>query len=232
MSRWSGSRLARRFDERPRRERIVWTLALCALAIVVADQAWFTPAFQRWRAADQQQLQAAGALATLQAELTRVQGVGTAQEQLLTDELAQWKQRVGTQSQALREWQATLVAPAQMVEVLEQMLPRHGRLRVRSLQSLGVSDALAGAAPAAATAASVSVGAAASKGDAPALYRHGLELVVEGSWADLTAWLQALESMPQRVMWGGLSLRVEQHPKAVLTLRLYTLSLERGWLEI
>ena len=38
--------------------------------------------------------------------------------------------------------------------------------------------------------------------------------------------------MPQRVLWGGISLKVEQHPKAVLTLRLYTISRDRHWLEI
>ena len=66
----------------------------------------------------------------------------------------------------------------------------------------------------------------------PALYRHGVELAVEGSFADLLAYMQALEDMPQRVLWGGVQLKVEQYPKALLTLRIYTLSLDRGWLEL
>jgi MSHA biogenesis protein MshJ len=64
------------------------------------------------------------------------------------------------------------------------------------------------------------------------LYRHGVELQLEGSYADLLDYLKTLEAMPQRVLWGGISLKVEQHPKAVLTLRLYTISRDRHWLEI
>lgn len=70
--------------------------------------------------------------------------------------------------------------------------------------------------------------------DAPAvsLYRHGVQLTVEGSFADLMAYVQALEAMPQRVLWGSVGFKVEQYPKAALTLQLYTISRERSWLEI
>jgi hypothetical protein len=34
------------------------------------------------------------------------------------------------------------------------------------------------------------------------------------------------------VLWGGLQMKVEQHPRVQLTVRLHTLSLDRGWLEI
>jgi MSHA biogenesis protein MshJ len=64
------------------------------------------------------------------------------------------------------------------------------------------------------------------------LYRHGMELVLEGSFADLLGYLQAMEALPQRVLWGAVTLKVEQHPKVVLTLRVYTLSRDRAWLEI
>ena len=46
------------------------------------------------------------------------------------------------------------------------------------------------------------------------------------------SYLQAMEALPQRVLWGSVSLKVEQHPKSVLTLRVYTISRERHWLEI
>jgi MSHA biogenesis protein MshJ len=105
----------------------------------------------------------------------------------------------------------------------------------------GAADPAAAAASAAA-AAGVAAPEAASAASAPAdaaqqpagpvLYRHGVELTVDGSYADLLTYLKALEAMPQRVLWGGVQLKVEQHPKATLTLRLYTLSLSRTWLEI
>jgi MSHA biogenesis protein MshJ len=56
--------------------------------------------------------------------------------------------------------------------------------------------------------------------------------VLEGGYADLLSYLRALEALPQRVLWGSVNLKVEQHPKSVLTLRVYTISRERHWLEI
>jgi MSHA biogenesis protein MshJ len=72
----------------------------------------------------------------------------------------------------------------------------------------------------------------AAEGPAVSLYRHGVQLTVEGSFADLMAYVQALEAMPQRVLWGSVGFKVEQYPKAALTLQLYTISRDRVWLEI
>lgn len=66
----------------------------------------------------------------------------------------------------------------------------------------------------------------------PGLWKHGVEIVLAGSYADLAAYVQRLEALPQRWLRGGLQFRVEQHPRATLTLRLYTLSLDPGWLEL
>ena len=67
---------------------------------------------------------------------------------------------------------------------------------------------------------------------AGSLYRHGVELTLEGSYPDLLAYLQALEALPQHLLWGGLTLSTDQYPKTVITLRLYTISRDRHWLEI
>ena len=66
----------------------------------------------------------------------------------------------------------------------------------------------------------------------PTLYRHGIELTLEGGFADLVSYLDALEDMPQRLLWGAMRLKVAQHPRALLTLRVYTLSFDGHWLEI
>lgn len=74
--------------------------------------------------------------------------------------------------------------------------------------------------------------ATAAEAPTPSLYRHGVELVLEGSYIDLLAYLRALEALPQHLLWGGLQLKVGQHPTNVLTLRLYTLSRDRNWIAL
>ncbi|MFM2402831.1 MAG: hypothetical protein RL223_711 [Pseudomonadota bacterium] len=99
----------------------------------------------------------------------------------------------------------------------------------------GLGERLLGARPAAgAASAGAAAGAAPDRAAAaaPALYRHGVELVVEGPFGDLLGWLRALEQMPQRVLWGELSLDASRYPTNVLTLRVYTLSRDRNWMEI
>jgi MSHA biogenesis protein MshJ len=59
-----------------------------------------------------------------------------------------------------------------------------------------------------------------------------VEIRVEGSYPELLAYLQALEALPHKLLWGSLQLHVEQHPRAVLTLRVYTLSPQAGWVEL
>jgi len=97
---------------------------------------------------------------------------------------------------------------------------------MRSVQSLSRTEL--GASPSASAASAPASTAAASS----PLYRHGVEIVVEGSYADVVEYVRAIETMPQHVLWGGMQLQVEQYPKVVMTLRLYTLSPDRGWLEI
>lgn len=60
-----------------------------------------------------------------------------------------------------------------------------------------------------------------------------MELTVEGSYADLMDYLSSLESLPgPKLLWGGVALKVERHPTVQLTLTVYTLSLDRAWLQL
>jgi MSHA biogenesis protein MshJ len=227
------SRLTRRFDARPQRERMALLIACAAVALWLADKVWVTPAFNRSRAASVQLANASRDLDTLRTETAKLRAESAAQERALQADIAQARQRVATGAANLRAYQDTLVSADHMVELLEHMLPRSGRVKVVELRSLPRTDLLAattGNATAPTAAAPASAPAAAP--DAPSVYRHGVELTIAGSYADLLEYLQALEHMPRRVLWGGLSMKADQHPQVLITLRLYTLSLDKGWLEI
>ena len=45
-------------------------------------------------------------------------------------------------------------------------------------------------------------------------------------------YLEALENMPQRLLWGGMAFKVTEWPRSELTLTVYTLSRERDWLAL
>ena len=247
LARWRA--LQRGFDQRVARERLLLIAAAAALALMLADSLWLGPALKSFRAARNQQVLAQTALQGLHAEVARLADHGNQQAQARQSELTGWRQRVREGEAALRQHEDSLVGPDRMIGLLEHLLARHGEVRVRAMRSLGRTDLLAQAAitnantnanadasaaapPAASPAGSTLAPGAAAAESRPSLYRHGVELVLEGGYADLLSYLQAMEALPQRVLWGSVSLKVEQHPKSVLTLRVYTISRERHWLEI
>ncbi len=221
--------LTRKFDQRKPRERMLLCTALVAVAYMLADALWLGSAFTAFRAARQADAGAQLALSTQQQQLDEARQLGALQVQRQQAELLDWRQRVRQGDTALRVHEESLVGADRMVGLLEQLLARHGEVRVRAMRSLGRQDLLA---PATAAAQPAPAAAPGNPGNPPSLYRHGVELVLEGGFADLLSYLRAMESLPQRVLWGSVSLKVEQHPRSVLTLRVYTISRDPNWLEI
>jgi MSHA biogenesis protein MshJ len=225
-----GRVLLRRFNQRNQRERLLLIGAAAAVVLMLADALWLTPALAAFKTGRSAQAAALQQQQGLQADIAQLQTQGAAQVRQQQAELQQWRQRLRDGDAALRSHEDSLVGPERMRDLLEQLLARHGEVRLRALRSLGRSDLLA---PGSAAAPAAAASAAAQGTDAAGgLYRHGVELVLEGSYSDLLGYLQAMEALPQRVLWGAVTLKVEQHPKAVLTLRVYTLSRDRAWLEI
>ncbi len=223
QARAGAMRLRRQFDGRAQRERILLITVAVAVIWMAADRLWLTPAFKDWTAARSRQGAAIAALQRLHEDIVARGSESRAAEEQLRKETAQTRERVGHGDAALRAFGATLVGASDMVPMLDRLLGQVGGLRMRAVQSLSRSEV--GPPPAAAAASAPTTTAA-------GLFRHGVEIAVEGSYADVVSYVRAIEAMPQHVLWGGMQLQVEQYPKVVVTLRLYTLSPDRGWLEI
>lgn len=64
------------------------------------------------------------------------------------------------------------------------------------------------------------------------LYKHGLILQFSGTYLATLKYLQALEAMPWNFVWESVDYQVKNHPQAEITLRIYTLSLKKDWLDV
>ncbi|MBC7957684.1 MAG: hypothetical protein H7Y33_17680, partial [Cytophagales bacterium] len=105
---------------------------------------------------------------------------------------------------------------------------------LKSLPVTSVADLLAAKASPLGTAAAASAPAASASQPAQAsrdtwLYRHGVEVTLRGNYADLLAYLNTLEHLPRRVYWGELKINAQDSPSVVMTLTVYTISLEKTW---
>jgi len=64
------------------------------------------------------------------------------------------------------------------------------------------------------------------------LFQHGLELTIEGHYADLIAYLEQLEHAPYKIYWRELDLKVDQKGTLVTRIRFFTLSRGPTWLAL
>ncbi|MBS3935612.1 MAG: agglutinin biogenesis protein, partial [Sulfuritalea sp.] len=114
-----------------------------------------------------------------------------------------------------------LVPPQRMPALLQTLLARHRGLTLVGMTTLPPSPLIAQRAAA---------GTAAAPG--ANLYEHGIEIRLAGNYQDLLAYVAELDASSHKLLRGGLSLVVRQHPVSELTLKVYTLSLESTWLVV
>ena len=107
------------------------------------------------------------------------------------------------------------VPPELMAKVLNDLLKQHQQLNLLKLDTLPVTTLLA----------------APQKSQYP-IYKHGLVLQFSGSYLATLKYLQALEAMPWNFVWESIDYQVKNYPLAEITLRVYTLSLEKDWLNV
>lgn len=125
--------------------------------------------------------------------------------------------------------QDQLVPPEKMASLLEQVLAKNTRLQLVALETLPVSLFIEPNAEAAEVAASAVTQIFKQEKQ---IFKHGVRMTVRGSYADLMQYLAALEHMPTQMFWGMVKMNVVAHSDVELTLTLYTLSLDKTWLQV
>lgn len=158
-------------------------------------------------------------------------------------QLQQAQAEIARLSSRLLAVQKGLVAPEKIAPLLEHLLRGNGKLQLVSLKTLpvtGMNDAAGGNLAAAEPPAPNLAPAPATPAARPApaskprelLYRHGVEIVLQGGYLDMIAYMQALERLPVQLFWGAARLDAQAAPETRLTLTLYTLSLDEKWMKL
>ncbi len=133
------------------------------------------------------------------------------------------RQQIADGDAYLRDRRDKLVPPEKMAQLLEQVLNKNDRLKLVELNTLPASLLIEPSADAPASQAA---------GLERQIYKHGVKITVRGSYADLLQYLTALEKLPTQMYWSVAKMDVVQYPAVELTLTLYTLSLDKTWLQV
>lgn len=221
----SWKQLNARYGALSRRERILVALAVVLGPVLIGHALFVDPQRTRLKGLESTMATESASIGQMQSEAENLQ------QQLRIDPDAGRKAELATLvverdklDGQLREFGAMLVRPEEMNGLLERLLVRNGSVRLISLKTLAPQSVL---------------GREASKeieGKALErafdLYRHGVEIRLEGSYGALQAYLLQLEQLKQRLLWGQLDYRVIEYPRAEMSLTVYTLSPDKTWLAL
>ena len=90
----------------------------------------------------------------------------------------------------------------------------------------------AGAPSAGAGAGASGQSAGANAAPSAGIFKHGVELVLQGSYAELSAYLERIERSPAQMFWARAVLDAEAYPHLTLTVSIFTIGLEAAWLSV
>ena len=104
-----------------------------------------------------------------------------------------------------------LIQAHEMPAVLEALLSRSTNLHMLALTSLAPQPLMAG-------------------DQRINLFKHGIRLKLEGGYFDVYQYLKALEALPRHFYWKQFDYQVQEHPKAVVEMEIYTLSTSKEFI--
>ena len=225
-------RLADRVDAMSLRERALIFLAIAIVLIVLVNTVLIDPLLTRHKKLQQEITQTQEKTSAMLAQIqTLVKTWNVDPDIALRSRLAQLREQSDQTGKTLEDIQSGLVSPQRMPTLLEDILRHNRSLHLVALKTLPVKVL---GEPDTTVAGEAAKPAQAQKPTTPesVVYKHGVEITLEGSYLDLLHYLTEIEALPWHVFWGKADVDVEKYPKVTLTLRLYTLSLDKAWLAI
>lgn len=234
--------LLQRFDALSLRERLLLGLT----AVVVLVFGWWMLVYESLvpqthsleQASQRLESQLQTTRTTLEAiEQRLAQGVH-AEQQARIDQM---QQRLAQMKQQLNQGTAQLVSPQQMIELMRGMIDSAPRLKLMALRRLEVEPLLptpdetqadVGSDAGNAASASTADPQALIEEEQAALYRHVMQVRLQGRYVDILKWLEQLEVLPWQLMWNHVELKALEYPVIEIELTLSTISASRAWVEL
>jgi MSHA biogenesis protein MshJ len=223
------SRLSARYAALARRERALTMGAALVLILGLGSLLLIEPAIKQ-RALLQNQIERQRAdLNALQPQVAALQLRQHDPDAATRVQLEALRRQLSLAEGEFEQLQRALVSPQDMGRVLDGLLQGHRGLQLIGLRSVPVTSVTELMDP---VKAAVPAPAQPRTADEPRdawLYRHGVEITVQGGYTDMLAYLNALERLPRRMYWGELKIDAQHWPASVMTVTVYTISLEKTW---
>jgi MSHA biogenesis protein MshJ len=225
---------AGKIDALSLRERLMVFAGVVAGTVFVAYTLFIDPAVTGSKALSmkmaQQQTELQVLRITIQA-LEKRQADPDAVQSARRDDL---NRKIAEIDTAVKSLQSGLVPAQRMNVLLRDMLARNSRLQLVALRTLPVTPLVEkhDAADKPNTAEQTSRTPDKTQAGTRNVFKHGVQITLQGSYADLHDYLAGLEKLPWHMFWSRASMSAEDYPRLLLTVTIYTLSLDKAWLVV
>lgn len=217
-------RVVAKIDGFSLRERVLIFFAVAALMVSMINAVFLNPLLEKQKKISAQIVQQQEKMKQVRSQLEALlqsRQADTSSPQ--HERIRLLRQQIAEGNTYLQGRRDKLVPPEKMAKLLQQVLSKNGRLQLVALKTLPVSLLVEPADDSA----TVPMTDAEKQ-----IYKHGVNITVRGSYADLLGYLSALEELSTQMFWGEAKMNVIKHPSVELSLTLYTLSLDKTWLQI
>jgi MSHA biogenesis protein MshJ len=212
-------RVSGRYDALSLRERALVAVGATALSAFLAYVAFLAPAELAKTTQARELARKADELAGLAAQAQSLRSQAADPDAAARARIDEFRRQIGELDRRLDKLEHDLVPPGRIAELLQRLLTPGQGLRVvgmRTLPAADLSEAKTGAQVA----------------GTGGVFKHGVEVTLQGSYGALLDYLHRLERVPERIYWERVSLRADAYPQITLTVTVYTLSLDRAWLTV
>lgn len=213
-------RLSGWYDERPVRERGLILATILVLVLLGGWEFWIGPSLAAAERHGEE-------LQTVRAERSRLLDAQHGLEQQLAQDpsaglrqtLEARQRRLDRIDQEITETTGQLIAPRDMVVMLQDMLATEKGLSLQGVE-LRAPQPIFAQEP------------TGSEEPEALLYAHEVDIVVSGGYLETLQYLERLEAMDERLGWVMVEYTAAEWPKGEARIRVRTLSLEPAWLGV
>lgn len=225
---------AARIDALSLRERVMVFAAVLAVCVSIVFAIAIDPPQRRQQLLLVQMEQQTAQIAALEARRNVRESGSMDPDAANRARGAALQRQIDELDEILKSMHRELVAAERMAPLLREMLASDSGLQLVALRTLPVEALSTRAQKPAATSGAAAVPARPAK---PAIsgthvFKHGVEITLQGSYANLHDYLARLEQTPWRMFWWRGRLVADEQARLTLTITIYTLSLDKAWLQV
>jgi MSHA biogenesis protein MshJ len=225
---------AARIDALSLRERLAVFVAFMAVIFYVSTTLFLDPVLARKKALVSGMTQQRSEMQAIQAQIQAMEAKQFDPDAANLARRNSVKDQIAEIDLSLKDMHQSLVPAQNMKALLQDMLSHQPRLQLLAMRTLPVTplvDKSGKAEKGEASAAGAPSAPKSAAGD-DNVFKHGVEITLQGSYADLYDYLTRVEKLRWRMFWSRASLNAEDYPRLKLTVTIYTLSLDRAWLVV